>query len=106
MATAVCRPVDDVIDHAMSSAARCNRIISEPSSNCDTPFRSERSRLAVMTTREPEFDLEISRRRRLLAAGIGGGAVVATSLIGAGVALSQGASAANTLRATAKSSAA
>src|SRR6202051_1220435 len=37
-----------------------------------------------MTTRDTEFDLEISRRKLLAAAGIGGGAAVAPSLIGTG----------------------
>jgi Calcineurin-like phosphoesterase/Purple acid Phosphatase, N-terminal domain len=39
-----------------------------------------------MTPHAPEFDLEISRRKLLVAAGIGGSAVVATSLIGTGAA--------------------
>ena len=37
-----------------------------------------------MTTRDAEFNLELSRRKLLAAAGIGGGAVVAASLIGTG----------------------
>ncbi len=37
-----------------------------------------------MTTQNTEFDLELSRRKLLAAAGIGGGAVVAASLIGPG----------------------
>ena len=37
-----------------------------------------------MTKQDTEFSLEISRRRLLAAAGIGGGAVMATSLIGTG----------------------
>ena len=39
-----------------------------------------------MTTRGTELDLEISRRKLLAAAGIGGGAAVAASLIGTGAA--------------------
>ena len=43
------------------------------------------SKLASMTTRDNELRLELSRRKLLAAAGIGGGAVVVTaSLIGAG----------------------
>src|ERR1700689_363341 len=41
-----------------------------------------------MTTRGTELDLEISRRKLLAAAGIGGGAVVAASLFGPGPAQS------------------
>src|SRR6201997_5190874 len=37
-----------------------------------------------MTTGDSEFDLEISRRKLLVAAGIGGSAVVATSFLGMG----------------------
>ncbi|HWX61543.1 metallophosphoesterase family protein [Bradyrhizobium sp.] len=37
-----------------------------------------------MTTKDPEFDLELSRRKLLATAGIGGAAVVAASLIGSG----------------------
>ncbi len=37
-----------------------------------------------MTTQDTEFNLELSRRKLLAAAGIGGGAVVAASLIGTG----------------------
>jgi hypothetical protein len=36
-----------------------------------------------MTTKDPEFDLELSRRKLLAAAGIGSAAAVAASLIGA-----------------------
>src|SRR5450432_1809828 len=39
-----------------------------------------------MTTPAPEFDLELSRRKLLAAAGIGGAAAVAASLIGTGAA--------------------
>jgi phosphodiesterase/alkaline phosphatase D-like protein len=39
-----------------------------------------------MTTQDTEFDLELSRRKLLAAAGIGGGAAVAASLIGTGAA--------------------
>ena len=42
------------------------------------------SNLAAMTTQDSEFNLELSRRKLLAAAGIGGGAVVAASLIGTG----------------------
>ncbi|HMF11497.1 MAG TPA: fibronectin type III domain-containing protein, partial [Gemmataceae bacterium] len=40
-----------------------------------------------MTTREPEFNLELSRRKLLAAAGIAGGAAVAAALIGTGAVL-------------------
>jgi hypothetical protein len=36
-----------------------------------------------MTIQDTEFNLELSRRKLLAAAGLGGGAVVAASLIGA-----------------------
>jgi 3',5'-cyclic AMP phosphodiesterase CpdA len=39
-----------------------------------------------MTTPDPEFDLELSRRKLLAAAGIGGAAALAASLIGTGAA--------------------
>src|SRR5258708_6150434 len=39
-----------------------------------------------MTTQDTGFNLELSRRKLLAAAGIGGGAVVAVSLIGTGAA--------------------
>jgi hypothetical protein len=39
-----------------------------------------------MTTRDTEFDLELSRRKLLAAAGLGGGAAVAASLMGTGAA--------------------
>ena len=45
------------------------------------------SNLAAMTTREPEFNLELSRRKLLAAAGIAGGAAVAAALIGTGAVL-------------------
>ena len=35
-----------------------------------------------MTTENTEFDLELSRRKLLAAAGLGGGAVLAASFIG------------------------
>ena len=40
-----------------------------------------------MTTEDTAFNLELSRRKLLAAAGIAGGAVVAASLIGTGAAL-------------------
>src|SRR5438270_12132398 len=42
-----------------------------------------------MTAQDTGFNLELSRRKLLAAAGIGGGAVMAASLIGAGAAQSQ-----------------
>ena len=45
-----------------------------------------------MTTENTEFDLELSRRKLLAAAGLGGGAVLAASVIGTGRAESVSAS--------------
>ena len=49
-----------------------------------TRLRSRRSNFTAMTAQDTEFNLELSRRKLLAAAGIGGGAVVVASLIGTG----------------------
>src|SRR5580700_3823751 len=58
--------------------------VPELSSNCDRLFRPPLESLAAMTSQNNEFDLELSRRKLLAAAGLGGGAVVAASMIGPG----------------------
>jgi hypothetical protein len=45
-----------------------------------------REGLAAMTTQDTGFDLELTRRKLLAAAGIAGGAAVAASLVGTGAA--------------------
>src|SRR5258708_40186435 len=54
----------------------------ELSSTCDKLSRSPWSNLTVMATQDTEFNLELSRRKLLAAAGIGGAAVAAASLAG------------------------
>jgi len=64
----------------------CRRF-AELSSIRDRLSRLPWSNLGAMTTQDIAFNLELSRRKLLAAAGIAGGAAVAASLIGTGAAL-------------------
>src|SRR5271170_754735 len=56
----------------------CHRVVMKSSANVE--------HLTVMSTQDSGFDLELSRRKLLAAAGIGGGAALAASVFGTGAA--------------------
>jgi hypothetical protein len=69
---------------SLKSGLPCRHIAVENA--CHKSAQAPRSHAAVMTTQDNPSNLEFSRRKLLLAAGIGGGAALATNIIGTGAA--------------------